>query len=290
MRQLLVLLLSLGCLSGLAQSPSEDSGEAITNKQIALAELNLQRVKGLVEAGVLPRIRLQQAQEDLADVQDQAVLDRTLFSPLSAKDWNDNQAGEMLAAAERRIDREQERIDNARKLVAAGIAGASSITPFEIELATRQTMLDLARSRANLLSEAAALSKFEQTAGETSSTLADEDNVALTVTGMEHYDGGAMFDESRDLPALESAFESKFAHPLPISADGETDLHRALGFDHRGRVDVALSPSDTEGIWLRQYLKSRKIPYYAFTRAFPGRATAAHVHIGPGSTRLHATD
>jgi len=82
------------------------------------------------------------------------------------------------------------------------------------------------------------------------------------------------------------AFSSKFDRPLPISAEGETEVHRALGFDHRGRVDVAVVPSAPEGVWLRQYLQLRKIPYYAFSRAIPGKATAAHIHIGPGSTRL----
>ena len=71
---------------------------------------------------------------------------------------------------------------------------------------------------------------------------------------------------------------------------GETDLHRSMGMDHSGRVDVAVNPGDPEGVWLRRYLKSRGIPYYAFTRAMRGKATAAHIHIGPGSTRLHNAD
>jgi hypothetical protein len=37
-------------------------------------------------------------------------------------------------------------------------------------------------------------------------------------------------------------------------------------------------------------LKSRLIPYYAFTHAMAGKATAAHIHIGPGSTRLTSAD
>ncbi len=59
-----------------------------------------------------------------------------------------------------------------------------------------------------------------------------------------------------------------------------------MGFDHRGRIDVAIHPLAPEGIWLRRYLRSRKIPYYAFTFAIAGKATAAHIHIGPGSNRL----
>ena len=38
---------------------------------------------------------------------------------------------------------------------------------------------------------------------------------------------------------VEAAYEEHFGKPLPISAMGETAVHRALGFDHRGRVDVA---------------------------------------------------
>jgi len=296
MRQLLALILSLvGSCAAFAQT-TPDSRESVTNKRIAVAEDTLQRTREMVEAGVLARVRLRQAEEELADAHDDAILDRTLYGSTGAADWNDQLTEQMLAAAQRRVDRQQERIETARKVVAAGVAVPMYLTPFEAELTTRQLTLDLARSRARLMDETVALVKFEQAVAEAeaeaeaSSALADEDGGVLTVTGMEHYEGAGVFEESRDLAPLASAFAARFEHPLPISADGETDLHRALGFDHRGRVDVALNPSDPEGVWLRRYLKSRKIPYYAFTHAFPGRATAAHVHIGPGSTRLRATD
>jgi hypothetical protein len=67
---------------------------------------------------------------------------------------------------------------------------------------------------------------------------------------------------------------------------GETAVHRALGFDHRNRVDVAVHPDQPEGVWLRQYLELHYIPYFAFRRAVPGKATGAHIHIGPMSTPL----
>ena len=108
------------------------------------------------------------------------------------------------------------------------------------------------------------------------------------IKGMAHYQGDGAFDESKDLKPIEQAFEQKFDRPLPISADGETNLHRSLGLDHRGRVDVAVNPKAPEGVWLLHYLESLKIPYYAFTHAMRGKATAAHIHIGPGSTRLNA--
>ena len=66
---------------------------------------------------------------------------------------------------------------------------------------------------------------------------------------------------------------------------GDTAVHRAMGFDHRGRVDVALSPDQPEGVWLREYLTGQEIPYFAFRHAVPGKATGAHIHLGPMSTR-----
>jgi hypothetical protein len=85
---------------------------------------------------------------------------------------------------------------------------------------------------------------------------------------------------------VEVAFRERFGKPMPVSAMGETAVHRALGFDHRGRVDVAVHPDQPEGVWLREFLTGSRIPYFAFRQAVPGKATGAHIHIGPMSTRL----
>ena len=98
----------------------------------------------------------------------------------------------------------------------------------------------------------------------------------------------AGYSHRRNSSRFPPAYERRFPKPLPVSAMGETAVHRALGFDHRGRVDVALSPDQPEGVWLRQYLEARRIPYFAFWQAVPGKATGAHIHIGPESTRLSA--
>jgi hypothetical protein len=290
MRQILTLLLSAAALvsfANLRAQPVENvvnvNEAAASNKSVALAKLELQRITDLVAAGALPRVRVQQAETDLADAEDEAILERTLFGNLPAQGAGPEASKEMIAAAQRRVDRQQARLERAREIVAAGVAARSYLLPIEEELTTRQTGLDLARLRAQLVTDLAAAHNIPKIAG-----LADPsiDESELFAQGMEHYEGDGVFDESRELQPLEWAFESKFAHPLPISAEGETEVHRALGFDHRGRVDVAVVPSQPEGIWLRQYLKLHKIPYYAFAHAIPGKATAAHVHIGPGSTRL----
>jgi hypothetical protein len=104
-----------------------------------------------------------------------------------------------------------------------------------------------------------------------------------------HYDGNGIFTPA-DLQKLEFAYADRFAAALPISAQGETALHRSMGFDHRGRVDVALNPDQPQGAWLMRYLESNRIPYFAFRAAVPHKATGAHIHVGPQSTKLTLSD
>jgi hypothetical protein len=286
MRQLLALLLSFGAFILFADTPTlraATASDASADKGIELAQQELARVKDLVEAGALPRIRIKDAEAKLDDAKDEVILAHDLYGDLPDQGATEAPSAEMIAAAQRRLDRQQTRLDEARKMVNAGVAALSYLAPFEAELSSRQTGLDLARLRAHLMEDRAAMN--QQMAPSVQEPLLQDDS-QLFWQGMEHYEGDGAFTEARDLPPLEMAFAGKFDRPLPISAEGETEVHRALGFDHRGRVDVAIVPETPEGVWLRQYLQSRKIPYYAFSRAIPGKATAAHIHIGPGSTRL----
>src|SRR5262249_23162906 len=89
---------------------------------------------------------------------------------------------------------------------------------------------------------------------------------------------------------LEKEFETAFLRPLPVSARGDTGFHRALGFNHTGRIDVAVAPDSPEGRWLRNWLERGHVPYLAFKSFVPGQASAPHIHIGPPSLRLRAAD
>jgi hypothetical protein len=186
----------------------------------------------------------------------------------------------MIAAAGRRLERRQRAYDRAEKLVEQGLASQSSLAQVRDDLEFAQSQCALARERADLTTEIAAAAQAEA-AGQRSLTPAPEEPSAPT----ERFEGDGAFSPST-LARVESAFENRFGKPLPISAMGETAVHRALGFDHRGRVDVAVNPDQPEGVWLRQYLAENHIPYFAFRRAVPGKATGAHIHVGPESTRL----
>jgi len=286
MRRLYAIFFFVAAPLVFAQTPSETL-QSIADKKIELAQENLQRIADLVKAGALPRIRLDQAEQDVADARDDSILQRTLYGELPAQNLSEHMADDMVAAAQRRVARQMAKMEQAQKLVDDGVAAQSSMTALQEELKLRELNLNLAHSRAKLIGELANIARFEQSMQQIqeATTLGYRDTV---MPGVEHFEGSGSFVESKDLKPLEAAFAKKFDYRLPISADGETAVHRALGFDHRGRIDVAIHPAAQEGIWLRRYLKSHGIPFYAFTRAMRGKATAAHIHIGPGSTRLHS--
>jgi len=290
MRQSAFVLLCFGSVSLLAQNPGSVIEDA-ANQRIELAQKALDRTRELVDMGALAKLKLIEAEQNLADAKDDAVLAHTLYSDLAAKNWSDQLAEDGIAAAERRVQRERERIDQMRKLVDQGFIASTSIEPLQQELSTRQVRLNLAKSLAQQMKTQAALAQLEESIAASQQTARSENLGAdFVIDGMEHFEGNGEFTESRDLKLIQTAFARAFDKELPISADGETSLHRALGLDHRGRVDVAVAPNTREGVWLRGFLKARNIPYYAFTHAMAGKATAAHIHIGPGSTRLSNAD
>ncbi len=240
------------------------------------AKSEVEKVRTMVESGVLPRNQLQKAEADLADAHDANLLRHTLYG----QDLTVEQAGEMVAAAQRRLDRRKQAISNAEALVSAGAASQQSLEALEQDVASSKKEFELAESRAKLVSELADMAKTEATF---ETRLSEAPDTAHEIA--EHYEGDAQFSPTT-LSNIERAYALKFGKALPISAMGETAVHRALGFDHRGRVDVAVSPDQTEGVWLKDYLIEHRIPFYAFRQAVPGKATGAHFHLGPGSTRL----
>jgi hypothetical protein len=250
------------CTGAQAQGPSKDE-----DPSVARARIGIQKLRALVESGALPRAQLEQAEDALADAQDNAVLRCTMYST----DLTDEQAGEMVAAAGRRLERREKQLDKVRHLVDSGVAARNELETFVEEVDFAHKEYDLAVARANIAAEQVAVPVIPR-------------EITAVPPRAELHPGGVF--TPADFERVEAAYEHHFGKALPVSAMGETAVHRALGFDHRGRVDVALHPDQPEGIWLRAYLAERHIPFIAFRQAVPGRATGAHIHMGPMSTRL----
>jgi len=234
------------------------------------ARQEIERVQWLVKTGALPPVKIAEAQQSLDDAMDEVVLDRTLYAKV--EDFGEQQAVEMLAAAQRRVDRQQKKVSRINEMIALDLVPPGDRVDLEKELSSREDALQQATVRAALLREVAAMAQTE---------------LESAPAGLpEEKTPGDRLIEPKELKTLTLAFEKQFSEPFPVSAKGMTAVHRALGFDHTGRVDVALNPDSPEGIWLREYLDELGIPYYAFRTAIAGKATAPHIHIGPSSTRL----
>jgi hypothetical protein len=257
---------------------------SLLNQSLKDARQQMERVREQVAAGLVASSKLADAQTALDDATDGEVLDQTLYGHVEIQDLTEAQAKEMVGAAQRRKDRAQAEVDRGRALIAEGIAPKEYCVDSEAELARREQALNQANGRAELLNEIVAMVHAEVEAP------AHREKSAAPGVAEEFVDGAHGLMTAKDIKTLTLAFEKKFDKPLPVSARGETAVHRALGFDHTGRIDVALTPDSTEGKWLRAYLEAASIPYYAFRVAIPGKATGAHIHVGPGSTRLLSTD
>jgi hypothetical protein len=254
-------------------------GQTASDPELARARADVEHLRTLVAAGAAPRAELQRAEEKIADAEDAAFLRRTLYG----RDLTESQNEEMIAAAQRRLDRRKAAVARARALVDEGVASISSVTTYLEDLDRARKEFDLAESRARLCRELTVMAKAEEEYhSHTERSPLEAHSIA------ERYDGSGTFTGT-DFHRVEAAFEGHFGKAMPVSAMGETAVHRALGFDHRGRVDVAIHPDQPEGVWLRRYLEDHRIPYFAFRQAVPGKATGAHIHIGPMSTRVART-
>jgi hypothetical protein len=243
------------------------------------ARKDLERIQLLITQGALPAMRLRKAQEDLKNAEDLSILQANLFG----KDLTVEQADQMLFVAERLVLRRQRSMIEMQQLVQSGVISRSEAEASGADFDRAQTELHLAQTRVNLIVQMAEALRLQKSIASLETEVEAHPEWAGKV--YTKYDGNGIF-RPQDLQKISLAFESKFARPLPISADGETATHRAMGFDHRGRVDVAVNPDMPEGTWLMQYLQANRIPYFAFRMAVPGMATGAHIHLGPQSTRL----
>lgn len=248
------------------------------------ARAEAEHIRKLVEAGALPRLKLEESEQALARLEDEEILQRTLYGSLTVEDLTEVQTQEMVEAARRQLNYQRQRLDAAKKLADEGVAARTSVTPVLEDFDRSGRTVDLAESRARLFRELVAMARSE---AEMAASLENESETAPK--DAERFDGSGSFTQFQ-LAVILGAYEHEFAKPLPVSAQGSTAFHRSLGFDHRGRVDVAVHPDQKEGVWLRHFLEAQKIPYFAFRKSIPGKATAAHIHIGPPSTRYHVAD
>ncbi len=276
---MLSAILILVCLPGLPAQPppAEASG-------IAREKAEYERIERLVREGGLPARSLDEARASLREAEDRDLLRRTLYGSMNVEDLTEPLTQEMMESAARLVETQKEKVEAAKKLIEEGVLGRLALTPLLEELGLRRRALDLAESRARLWSQLREMALAEQ------QRLADLEAEQRAVLARAEEDPGYGLLPTGRVRQLEREYEDAFARPLPVSARGDTTFHRALGFNHTGRIDVALNPDSREGRWLRGWLERMSIPYIAFRSALRGRSSAPHIHIGPPSLRLRSSD
>lgn len=225
-------------------------------------------------AGVLRFDPLGAAPDSVLDDEYDRELVRKL---LETPNLSEGDANTLLRAAGRRYMRRKLAYTSAKQAVDTGKAPLAGLEPVRREMEFARKVCDVAESFGRRKQELAAMAQADW---ELERRLAFIPSAMVGMT--ERFDGASAFTET-DLSEMEQSFLKHFGKPLPVSTRGDSAVHRAMGFDHRGRFDVAVNPSQPEGVWARRYLTEKQVTFLAFRSAVPGKATGAHIHIGPPS-------
>jgi hypothetical protein len=269
----ITLLALAGAVFLCAQSASD---LALEDPSVLRAKMVLEKVRGMVESGTLPRVRLEEAQTRLEDVTDEAIYTRAIYG----KDLTPDQASEVVKATERRVARRKAEAAKQEQYLAQGIISQSEYKVALDDLERANKEYEWASAREKLVAEVANFAAAEV-------ALLKQMEEGATAAGgsrIEHFVGKGVFTTA-DFSKVSTAYSLRFSRSLPISANGETAVHRSMGFDHSNRIDVAVTPDSVEGQWLRHFLTANRIPFFAFRGAVAHQATGAHIHMGPPSTR-----
>ena len=247
---------------------------SIVDAQPVREAADLQRVRDLVRAGVLPRRALVEAETEYLERGYRETLRRTLLS----QTLEPSEVQTMLEAARGLEKIMQERFDLTMVQVQAGAAPTKKLQDAKDGLDAAKRQSELAESRAALIEQmsrmAAAESYLEELEG---------DELAYRYEGFNDY-------EQELLSEIDEMYSLAFGRSPPVSAEGDTAAHRSMGLDHTGRIDIALHPDSEEGMFLLYLLESLGIPYIAFRSVIPGQSTGPHIHVGPPSDPIDKRD
>ncbi len=256
-----------GVLFAQAQESTARADDCDPNKPSAAmlrARAEAEHIRKLVEAGALPRLKLEEAEQALARLKDEEILQRTLYGSLTVEDLTEVQTQEMVEAARRQLRLSTAASGCSQETGGRGRCGAHAITPVLEDFDRSGRTVDLAES---------AGAPVPGTRGDGAQRkrnwpprLRTNPKTARKIA--ERFDGSGNFTQFQ-LAVILGAYAHEFAKPLPVSAQGSTAFHRSLGFDHRGRVDVAVHPDQKEGCVVAPFSGSTEDPVFRVSQIHP---------------------
>ncbi len=223
------------------------------------AVTRVEKLREAYDAGAVSRREVEEAEAELRDVER-----RLREATGEPRDLNTQEARRRVDDARADSEKTAAKAKKLRELYDAGAAARNDVEAAEAAAAQAEVYFKLNEELARRVEQAANMPLPSQSPG------------------------AAGFSASMFF-FLQDAYYQEFQHSLPVSAFGPSETHEKLGFDHEGRVDVALHPDSPEGRWFIAQLQARQIPFIAFRQPVAGKATGAHIHMGLPSPVVRRT-
>ncbi len=250
MRRLFLPCFFICLLFGFAGAPAARPQTETARAELDRAQARLERLRELHAAGAISRVELEEAEAEFRDAQ------RRLRAVTSEpRELTPEEARRRVEEARHDFEKAAARARKLRELYDEGVVARLEAEEAEAAAKLAENCLQLNQELARRVEYVASmpLPSQQPTAG--------------------GFSFGAFF-------FLQDVYYREFREPLPVSAFGPSETHEKMGFDHDGRIDIALHPDSPQGRWLIAQLEILRVPFVAFRNAVAGRATGAHIHMG----------
>jgi len=191
----------------------------------------------------------------------------------------------LLPFYESEVKRAEEKLEQAKKLLAEGLIARSQVEENERALAlAKEKINDTNRQMTNAEAQIAGVLVEEEADAEIAKNLKLAKQGLIRTASFTRFTGAGGWNLG-DAWKIQRFFSDTFNKQLPIAVFGQGAIHDRWRLDHHNAMDIQLHPDGVEGQALLNFLQKNGIPYSAFRSAIPGTATGPHIHIGRPSHR-----
>jgi len=191
----------------------------------------------------------------------------------------------LLAIYEGNVTKAEEKVTQAKQLLAEGLIARAQVEETEHAVAlAQQKVAETKRQMTNADAQVASVLVENEADQEIAKNLRLAKQSLVRTASFTRYTGAGGWNLG-DAWKIQRFFSDTFKRELPIAVFGQGAIHERWHLDHRNAMDIQLHPDGVEGRALLEFLQKNGIPYSAFRSAIPGTATGPHIHIGRPSHR-----
>jgi len=192
----------------------------------------------------------------------------------------------LLAIYEGNVTKAEEKVTQAKQLLAEGLIARAQVEESEHAVAlAQQKVAETKRQMTNADAQVASVLVENEADQEIAKNLRLAKQSLVRTASFTRYTGAGGWNLG-DAWKIQRFFSDTFKRELPIAVFGQGAIHERWHLDHRNAMDIQLHPDGVEGRALLEFLQKNGIPYSAFRSAIPGTATGPHIHIGRPSHRF----